>query len=126
MNSGSDKEKLSPQRQMAEELALELGGYKPIPGLADDLDDYLSPTQSLLTADAFGLCKGLSTGMITSSQPRIASNLLRVAEELAREPDSSRNQAVISVLNSIVSRAATFGLTADNSQLPGLLTQRRR
>ena len=76
--SESTEEKLSPRRKMANQLALELGGYVELPGLSVDLHESLTPVQKLLVLDAFGLCKGMATGDIESSQPRVTECLLRV------------------------------------------------
>lgn len=102
-------------RQIAHQLSMELGGFQET-GLSEN-EDTLSQRHRTLIADSFGLLNGLSDGTVTKGQPRVRDNLLQVISEL---PEGEAAKEICLTLRTVVSRAASCGLTAESQQVNNL------
>lgn len=113
--SGIQKLSAAAVRQVANQLSKELGGYEET-GLSEN-EEGLSQRHQTLIADSFGLLKGLGDGMVNNGQPRIRDNLLQVITELS---DSKAASEISLALRSVLSRAASCGLTAESHEVDNL------
>lgn len=108
---------ITPSQRVARELAVSMGGYDES-GFGDsEFESILSPRQKALVADAFGLLNGVSLGTISVGQPRIRDNLVEIIQSLPAGVDQVVAGKLSRVLNSVLSRAGSAGLTADHQPL---------
>ena len=114
----------SPTRSVAQRLAEELGGYRETPGFPDGYSAVLTPVQQALVSDTFGLLNGVSYGSVTVGQVRIQTNIVRLISELSENSTAEPVKQLITALSSILARAGSAGLTAENQPLTARLTQR--
>jgi hypothetical protein len=104
-------------QKAAATLASTLGGYDESAEPLDKAESILTPVQHALIYDSFGLLNGIASGLITISQPRIRDNLVEVIRQL---PDGSRHDAaggLASLLSTVISKAGSCGLTAQDQPL---------
>ena len=116
------------QRLVAEQLALELGGAAHEPEILIEMDRILTRQQMGLVSDAYGLIHAMSfePPRITTGQPRIQRNLQSVITQLSDDSQDEKKGALIVALDSIITRAAEAGLTAENQPLGERLKHRIR
>ena len=101
----------------ARALATTVGGFDESDLHLDEVKKVLTPTQYLLLRDTFGLLNGIALDTITTSQPRIRDNLIQIMQLVPGDADPEIVSKLETELASVLSRAASAGLSAENQSL---------